>query len=114
MRPATKAMLFFALSALAAIALMFCVVSVRSMYDVTPNTWGPPGVAFAEWHDAWRARRNLYLWLTVVSFFASVVFALGGLRPLSRRTAPQIVGSGAGTLNHCIIASSQLINERHS
>ena len=70
-------MLFFALSALAVIALMFCVVSVRSMYDVTPNTWGPPGVAFAEWHDAWRARRNLYLWLTVVSLFASVVFALG-------------------------------------
>ena len=41
-------MLFFALSALAVIALMFCVVSVRSMYDVTPNTWGTPGVAFAE------------------------------------------------------------------
>ena len=96
MRPATKAMLFFALSAVAVIALMFCVVSVRSMYDVTPNTWGPPGVAFAEWHDAWRARRNFYLWLTVILLFASVVFALGGVRPLSRRTARQIVESERG------------------
>ncbi len=50
-----KFKLLFAASAVALIVGLVSIVLVMEMYDVKPQTWGPQGVAFEEWHRAWSA-----------------------------------------------------------
>ena len=61
------------------------VVLFMEHYDVKPQSWGPKGVEFEEWHKVWSARRDLYVWVGICSFFTAVALAAGGLLLIGKR-----------------------------
>ena len=80
-----KSRLCFAASAFALIAGLVLIALFMEMYDVKPQTWGPQGVEFAEWHRAWSARRDLYILSGAGSLCTGMVLCLVGVVRRKRR-----------------------------
>ena len=74
-----KSKALFAASTLAFIVGLASLVLFMEMFDVNPQTWGPRGVEFPQWHAAWIARRNLYVLLVIGSFLAAMALFVAGL-----------------------------------
>ena len=92
MRRLTKSIMLVTVSLVGGLVLLFCVFSLRQMYDLTPHTWGPQGIPFEEWHRAWRNKRDLYFWSGLAAFLTVTVSVIVALFPFSRRATQQIVG----------------------
>lgn len=67
-----KSQLLYFASAVALLAWLVCIALLMEHFDVKPHSWGPQGVEFEEWYKVWRARRDLYAWVGVCSFFSGV------------------------------------------
>lgn len=76
--------LLFAGSAVALVLGFLSIALFMEMYDLKPQSWGPQGVEFAEWHRVWSARRNLYVLLGTGAFSAAAALWMAGLYQLSR------------------------------
>jgi hypothetical protein len=87
-----KSKLLFAASALALLVWLASIALFMEMYDVKPQTWGPQGVEFAEWHQAWAARRDLYVGVGMCSFLVTIVFAVAGALWWKRRLITHSTG----------------------
>jgi hypothetical protein len=77
--------LLFAASVVALVLGFVSIAIFMGMYDLKPQSWGPQGVEFAEWHRLWSARRDLYVLLGTGAFAAAAALWMAGLYQLSRR-----------------------------
>src|SRR3990172_881403 len=80
-----KSELLFAASDLALMVGLVSIALFMEMYDVKPQTWGPQGVEFEQWHRVWSARRDLYVSVGAGSFLAAVALCAAGVLQRNRR-----------------------------
>lgn len=74
-----KSQLLYLAGGLALSAGLIFLGLLTQHFDAKPNNWGPQGVDFEVWAGAWRARRDLYTWVSACAFFLGTVLGLAGL-----------------------------------
>lgn len=60
-------------------AVLVCLVFIMEMYDLSPQNWGPQGVAIAEWSRVWTEQRDKYVSSVFYSLVAFIILVLLGL-----------------------------------